>query len=73
VIGRPNERWGEVPMAFVVLKEGSGLTPEEIIAFTRSRMAHFKTPKEVRIIDQFPRGGTGKIMKSVLKAQVRSS
>ena len=73
VIGKPDEKWGEVPMAFVVLREGSVLTPEEIIAFARSNMAHFKAPKEVRIIDQFPRGGTGKIMKSVLKAQVRST
>ncbi|MEJ2588872.1 MAG: long-chain-fatty-acid--CoA ligase [Deltaproteobacteria bacterium] len=70
VIGKPDEKWGEVPMAFVVLREGSVLTPEEIIAFARSNMAHFKAPKEVRIIDQFPRGGTGKIMKSVLKEQV---
>jgi fatty-acyl-CoA synthase len=72
VIGKPDERWGEVPLAFVVLREGSRAAPREIIDFARDRMAHFKTPKEVRIIKAFPRGGTGKIMKSVLRTQIRS-
>ncbi|MBE9571839.1 MAG: long-chain-fatty-acid--CoA ligase [Proteobacteria bacterium] len=67
VIGKPHEKWGEVPIAFVVLREGSKVSPQEIIDFAKSQMAHFKAPKEVRIIDQFPRGGTGKIMKSVLR------
>jgi fatty-acyl-CoA synthase len=73
VVGKPDEKWGEVPIAFAVLKPGSRLTPKDIIDFARSRMAHFKTPKEVRLIDQFPRGGTGKILKQVLRQQVRSS
>lgn len=73
VIGRPDEKWGEVPLAFVVPREGSNLSPAEIIDFARGRMAHFKAPKEVRIIKVFPRGGTGKILKSVLKKQVQSS
>jgi len=73
VIGKPHEKWGEVPMAFVVLKKGPRVTAEEIIDFARSEMARFKVPKEVRIIDQFPRGGTGKIMKSVLRERIRSS
>ncbi|MFH1629606.1 MAG: long-chain-fatty-acid--CoA ligase [Pseudomonadota bacterium] len=73
VIGKPDEKWGEVPMAFVVLKEGSAVTPEAIVDFAKFQMARFKAPKEVRIIDQFPRGGTGKIMKSVLRERIRSS
>lgn len=73
VIGKLDERWGEVPLAFVVLKEGSRVTPQEIIDFARSKMAHFKAPKEVRIIDSFPRGGTGKILKSVLRDKYRGS
>ena len=73
VIGKLDEKWGEVPFAFVVLREGSKATPQEIIDFARSRMAHFKAPKEVRIIDEFPRGGTGKILKSVLREKYRAS
>jgi len=73
VIGKFHEKWGEVPMAFVVLQKGSRVTAEEIIDFARSEMARFKVPKEVRIIDQFPRGGTGKIMKSVLRDRIRAS
>jgi fatty-acyl-CoA synthase len=73
VIGKPHEKWGEVPIAFVVAREGSELTPQEIIDFAKSQMARFKAPKEVRIIDDFPRGGTGKILKSVLRERVRSS
>lgn len=73
VIGKLDEKWGEVPLAFVVLREGSKTTPQEIIDFTKSRMARFKAPKEVRIINEFPRGGTGKILKSVLREKYRSS
>ena len=73
VIGKPDEKWGEVPMAFVVPREGSEPTPLEIIDFAKSQMARFKAPKEVRIIDEFPRGGTGKIMKSVLRKRIEPS
>ena len=73
VISKPDDKWGEIPLAFVVLKEGSGIKPEEIIVFSREHLAHFKAPKEVRIIDEFPRGGTGKILKSLLRESIRSS
>ncbi len=73
VIAKPDDKWGEIPLAFVVPKEGSGIKPEEIIDFSREHLAHFKTPKEVKIIDEFPRGGTGKILKSVLREGIRSS
>ena len=73
VIGKLDEKWGEVPLAFVVLREGARVTPQEIIDFAKSRMARFKAPKEVRIINEFPRGGTGKILKSVLREKYRSS
>ena len=73
VIGKLDEKWGEVPLAFVVLKEGSKLTPQEIIDFARSNLAHFKIPKDVRIINEFPRGGTGKILKSILRQKYRAS
>lgn len=73
VIGKLDEKWGEVPLAFVVLKKSSKLTSKEIIDFARSNLAHFKAPKEVRIIDEFPRGGTGKILKSVLRQEYAAS
>jgi fatty-acyl-CoA synthase len=73
VIGKLDEKWGEVPLAFVVLREGAKVTPQEIIDFSKSRLARFKAPKEVRIINEFPRGGTGKILKSVLREKYRSS
>ncbi len=73
VVGRPHEKWGEVPVAFVVPREDTEPSPQEIIDFARSQMARFKAPKEVKIIDAFPRGGTGKILKSVLRERVRSS
>lgn len=73
VIAKSDEKWGEVPMAFVVLKEGADTAPQAIIDFARSQLAHFKAPKEVSIIDDFPRGGTGKILKSVLREKYRAS
>ncbi len=67
VVGKPDEKWGEVPVAFVVPMEGSDVTPAAIADFARSHMAHFKAPKEIIMIDQFPRGGTGKILKTKLR------
>ena len=68
VVGMPDDRWGEVPRAFVSLRPGaSPATPEELIAFVRDRLAHFKAPKRVDILDELPKGGTGKIMKARLR------
>jgi fatty-acyl-CoA synthase len=66
VIAIPDERWGEVPKAFVVPKAGTNPTEAEIIAFCRERMAHFKAPKAVEFGD-LPRTSTGKIQKFVLR------
>jgi fatty-acyl-CoA synthase len=73
VIGKNDDKWGEVPLAFVVLREGYAVTPEEFIEYTRGNMAHFKAPREVRILKEFPKGGTGKILKSVLREKYRNS
>ena len=67
VVGVADERWGEVPRAFVALRPGAHASPEELIAFVRERLAHFKTPKDVHIVDALPRGGTGKVQKNVLR------
>jgi fatty-acyl-CoA synthase len=67
VVGVPDERWGEVPRAFVALRAGQTASPDELIGFVRERLAHFKAPKEVRVLDALPRGGTGKVLKNVLR------
>lgn len=68
-IAVPDEKWGEVPMAIVVLKPGETATEEELINFCRERMAHFKCPKKVAFADALPRTATGKIQKNVLRNQ----
>jgi fatty-acyl-CoA synthase len=66
IIGVPDEKWGEVPKAFVTLKPGAAATEKEIIEFCRSRIAHFKCPKAVAFSD-LPKTSTGKIQKFVLR------
>ncbi len=67
VVAVPDDRWGEVPKALVVLKPGAAATEEELIAFCRERVAHFKAPKSVQFHDALPKGGTGKILKAELR------
>ncbi len=66
VIGVPDERWGEVPKAFVTLKPGASATAEDLIAFCRERIAHFKCPKRIEFCE-LPKTSTGKIRKNVLR------
>jgi acyl-CoA synthetase (AMP-forming)/AMP-acid ligase II len=55
------------------LRDGYRVTPEEFIQYTRDNMAHFKAPREVKVLKEFPKGGTGKILKSVLREKYRNS
>jgi fatty-acyl-CoA synthase len=66
VIAVPDDKWGEVPKAFVVFKPGRAATAEEIIAHCRERIAHFKCPKLVEFGD-LPKTSTGKIQKYLLR------
>lgn len=66
VVGVPDEKWGEVPKAFVVPRPGAEVSAEAIINFTRERMAHFKCPKHVEF-GELPKTATGKIQKFVLR------
>ncbi len=66
VIGVPDDTWGEVPKAFVTPKPGVTLTAEELRAFCRERLAHFKCPKAFEFCD-LPKTSTGKIRKNVLR------
>jgi fatty-acyl-CoA synthase len=68
IVGLPDERWGETPQAFVVLREGQTATEDEIIAFARERLAHFKAPRGVTFVTELPKTATGKIQKYVLRS-----
>lgn len=67
VVGVPDERWGETPQAFVVLRNGMTATAEDLRDFTRSKLAHFKTPRDFVFVTELPKTATGKIQKYVLR------
>lgn len=67
VIGIPHQRWGETPMAVVVLRTGQTADPSELIAFTRDRLAHYKCPTSVVIASELPRNASGKLLKRELR------
>ena len=66
VIGVPDDKWGEVPKAFVTTREGVTLTEEELIEFAKERIARFKAPKYVEF-GELPKTSTGKIQKYILR------
>jgi fatty-acyl-CoA synthase len=70
VIGAPDERWIEAITAFVVLRDGETAAPEELIAHTKARLAGFKVPKRVQLVDELPRNASGKLLKRVLRDQI---
>jgi fatty-acyl-CoA synthase len=70
VVAKPDEKWGEVPCAFIELKDGARAEAAEIIAFTRERLAGFKTPKHV-VFQELPKTSTGKIQKFELRKLAR--
>jgi acyl-CoA synthetase (AMP-forming)/AMP-acid ligase II len=67
VVGRPDARWGEVPVAFVVLRDGGSAGAEELIAFCAERLARYKVPKDVTFLDALPRNPSGKVLKRELR------
>ncbi len=69
VVAVPDEKWGEVPKAYVGLKSGRQATAEELIEFCRARLAHFKCPKQVEF-GPLPRTATGKVRKNELRARL---
>jgi len=72
VVARADEKWGEVPVAYVELKSGASATEAEIIEHCRTLLARFKVPKSVSFSD-IPKTSTGKIQKFALRAQARSA
>ncbi len=73
VIGMPDERWGETPVAVVVLADRAALDLAELAAHCRARLAGFKVPKQLIIRDSLPRNPSGKILKRVLRAELETS
>jgi acyl-CoA synthetase (AMP-forming)/AMP-acid ligase II len=67
VVGRPDERWGEVPVAFVVLRAGQSATADELIAHCASQLAKYKVPKHVTFLEALPRNPSGKVLKRELR------
>ena len=67
VVGVPDEKWGETPQGFVVLKQRGSVTEAELIEYAREHMAHFKAPRKFLLVDELPKTATGKIQKYVLR------
>jgi fatty-acyl-CoA synthase len=72
VVAQPDEKWGEVPCAFVELKQDAAVTAEELLAFCREHLARFKVPKSF-IFRELPKTSTGKIQKFVLRDMAKSA
>lgn len=69
VIGVPDERWDEVPKAYVILHEGSGITADDIRRHCLDNLAKFKVPKHIDVVDTLPRNDSGKVLKKLLRQE----
>jgi acyl-CoA synthetase (AMP-forming)/AMP-acid ligase II len=72
VVGRPDARWGEVPVGFVVLRPGRSATADDLIAHCGARLARFKVPKDITFLQVLPRNPSGKVLKRDLRTQPAS-
>jgi fatty-acyl-CoA synthase len=71
VVAKPDPKWGEVPCAFVELRDGADMTPEDMVDYCRQHLARFKVPKEV-VFGPIPKTSTGKIQKFILRQRMNS-
>ncbi len=71
VIGIPDSRWGEVGRAYIVAEPGRTLEPDDLAAHCQARIARYKVPKEFCFVEKLPRTGSGKVMKHLLRQQMR--
>jgi fatty-acyl-CoA synthase len=69
VVGRPDDRWGEVPVAFVVLRPGATTTTDTLLEHCRAELARFKVPKEITFVEALPRNPSGKVLKRDLRSR----
>jgi O-succinylbenzoic acid--CoA ligase len=67
VVGQPDAVWGQVPLAAVVLRPGQRVTPEELLAFLRPRLASYKLPARLLLVAGLPRNATGKLRRHALR------
>ena len=73
VVGMHHDINGEIPKAYVQLEEGAEVTDREIIRFAKEKLAHFKVPRAVEFVDEFPVSATGKILRRVLRERANNS
>jgi acyl-CoA synthetase (AMP-forming)/AMP-acid ligase II len=73
VVGVPDERMGEVGVAFVIARRGATVDPDEVLAWCRQHMANFKVPRAVHVVDALPLNPSGKVMKFKLREQVTTT
>ena len=71
VVAMPHQKWGETPCAFVELRPGQELGPEQVVAWSREQLAHFKCPRHV-VFGELPKTSTGKIQKFKLRERARA-
>ncbi|NYD36920.1 fatty-acyl-CoA synthase [Actinomycetospora corticicola] len=69
VVGVPDERWGERPKAFITLRQGQSVEPDDVVEHVKTQIARYKAPREVEVIDELPKTSTGKIQKFELRAK----
>lgn len=69
VIGVPDPKWGESLLACIVLKPGTTLTPSELEAFLRGKLAGYKIPRRYEFVERFPRNATGKVLKRLMRSE----
>lgn len=69
VVGVAHQRLGEVPVAFVVAREGAVLTVDAVIEYARTRLANYKVPRDIRILPELPRGHVGKVQRAALRSR----
>jgi acyl-CoA synthetase (AMP-forming)/AMP-acid ligase II len=72
VIGVDDEQYGQRLAAFVVLESGASATPETLKQHVRQNLANYKAPREIAVLDELPRGSTGKIVRAELQSKVSS-
>ena len=69
IVAMPDERWGETPHAFVVLKPGVTATETELRNYARDHLAHFKCPQRIQFVSELPKTATGKVQKYILRGK----
>jgi acyl-CoA synthetase (AMP-forming)/AMP-acid ligase II len=72
VVGQPDPVFGEQPVAFVTLRPGFDVVPEDLVEHCRQSLARYKVPREVRIEETLPKNAVGKVAKPVLREQLSS-